>query len=97
MLDANASGIRDPLNRYTMTAAERRLFDANYRLNEARLTGNRPGSIGPNSADKYTKPKPLAPGELALLEKTLSDQIKAASRPGAPESVKRLARLLGLI
>lgn len=97
VLDANASGVRDPLNRYTMTAAERRLFDANYKLNEARLTGNRPGSIGANSADKYTKPRPLAPGELARLEKELQTQVRGAAKPDSPESVKRLARLLGLI
>ena len=97
VLDANASGVRDPLNRYTMTAAERRLFDANYRLNEARMTGNRPGSIGANSADKYTKPRPLAPGELAQLEKALQIQVRAAAKSDSPESIKRLARLLGLI
>jgi hypothetical protein len=97
VLDANASGVRDPLNRYTMTAAERRLFDANYRLNEARLTGNRPGSVGANSADKYTKPRPLAPGELARLEKELQTQVRGAAQAGSPESVKRLARLLGLL
>jgi len=97
VLDANASGVRDPLNRYTMTAAERRLFDANYRLNEARMTGNRPGTVGANSADKYTKPRPLAAGELARLEKALQVQVNAAAKPDTPESIKRLARLLGLI
>jgi len=97
VLDANASGVRDPLNRYTMTAAERRLFDANYRLNEARMTGNRPGTIGANSADKYTKPRPLAAGELARLEKALQAQVNAAAKSDSPESTKRLARLLGLM
>jgi hypothetical protein len=31
VLDANATGIRDPRNRYIMTAAERRLYDAEQR------------------------------------------------------------------
>lgn len=31
VLDANATGVRDPRNRYTMTAAERRLYDAETR------------------------------------------------------------------
>lgn len=97
VLDARASGVRDPLNRYTMTAAERRLYDANYRLNEARLTGNRPGSVGANSADKFTRPRPLAPGELARLERELQVQLNAAKAKDAPESLKRLAKLLGLI
>jgi hypothetical protein len=102
VLDANATGIRDPLNRYTMTAAERRLFDANYRLNEARLTGTWPRSIGGNSADKYTQPRPLTASDIATLEKDLANEIKklnavdARGKSTAPESVKRLARLLGL-
>ena len=91
---ARTSGVRDPLNRYTMTSAERRLFDAQYRLTEARATGNWPRSIGENSADTYTRPRPLEPGELATLETALNNEVAKLSN--APESVRRLAALLGL-
>jgi hypothetical protein len=94
VLDANATGVRDPLNRYTMTAAERRLFDANYRLNQARLTGKWPRSIGGNSADRYNTARDLTPADLATLEKALANEIKKLNT--APASVKRLARLLGI-
>lgn len=91
---ARATGVRDPLNRYTMTSAERRLYDAQYRLNEARATGMWPRSIGENSADRYSKPRVLAPGELATLERALGNEL--AKLPNASESVRRLASLLGL-
>src|SRR5699024_1408125 len=38
VLDARATGVRDPNNRYTMTAAERRLYDAKRRY-EVALSG----------------------------------------------------------
>lgn len=98
-----AAGVRDPLNRYTMTSAERRLYDAQYRLNEARATGMWPRSVGENSADRYTRPRVLAPGELATLEKALQNEIvRLHGDPlrgiaPAPDSVQRLARLLGIL
>lgn len=49
--DAAATGVRDPLNRATMTSAERRLYDASYRLQYARRNGVIPRSVGLNSAD----------------------------------------------
>ena len=91
---ARETGTRDPLNRYTMTAAERRLYDANYRLEYARKTGMRPQSIGPNSADKFGRPTALAPNELQLLEQQLAAEL--ARLKDAPGSVKSLAKLLGL-
>lgn len=51
---ARASGVRDPLNRATMTAQERRLFDAQYQLSYARKYGMLPRTIGQNSADAYS-------------------------------------------
>lgn len=51
VLAARSTGVRDPLDRATMTAAERRLFDASYRLQYARTYGSLPRSIGVNSAD----------------------------------------------
>jgi len=94
VLDANASGVRDPLNRYTMTAAERRLYDSQYRLNEARRTGNWPRSIGENTADKFSRPTPLAPGDLDTLQKAFQNEVDKLQF--ASLSVKRLAGLLGI-
>ncbi len=45
VIASRVSGIRDPLDRATMTAAERRLFDAQYRLEYARMTGRLPEQI----------------------------------------------------
>lgn len=93
VLKANLTGVRDPLNRYTMTAAERRLFDAKTRLDIGR-TGIYPRSIGKNTADKYVKPRAITPGELSTLETAFRNEV--AKVPAAPQSVKRLARLLGI-
>ena len=90
---ARASGVRDPLNRYTMISAERRLYDAKVRLDVGR-TGVWPQSVGQNSADKFVKPRTISPIELATLERALSNEV--AKLPNAPESVHRLAALLGL-
>lgn len=93
VLKANATGVRDPLNRYTMTAAERRLFDAKTRLDVGR-TGVWPQSIGQNTADKYRKPRAITPDELTTLERALQNETDKLF--GAPSSVQRLAALLGL-
>lgn len=58
--DAVATGQRDPLVRSTMTAAERRLYDAHYRLRYARMTGNVPRGIGMSSADVNASPIPAS-------------------------------------
>lgn len=94
VLKANADGVRDPLNRYTMTAAERRLYDSQYRLDEARRTGNWPRSVGANTADKYSRPTPLAPGDLRTLEKAYQNELDRL--PNASPSVQRLAAMLGI-
>jgi hypothetical protein len=93
VLDANASGVRDPLNRYTMTAAERRLFDAKTRLDVGR-TGIWPQSIGQNTADVNVRPRAITPGELNTLQTAYLNE--AAKVANGPDSVKRLAALLGL-
>jgi hypothetical protein len=99
---ARTSGVRDPLNRYTMTAAERRLFDAKTRLDIAR-TGIFPRSIGANSADLYSKPRAVTASELRMFQDDLRREVsKLTSNPvtgstGSPDSVILLARLLGLI
>lgn len=90
---ANRTGVRDPLNRYTMTAAERRLYDAKTRLDIAR-SGYRPQSIGLNTADKYSPLKPITPQALATYERALAAELHKL--PNQADSVRELARLLGL-
>lgn len=91
--EARRTGVRDPLNRYTMTAAERELYDADYRLKVAR-TGVYPKSIGENSADKYTKPRAITPTELAQIEQHYHRVL--SKLPNAQPSVRTLAGLLGI-
>ena len=93
VLEAQKTGVRDPLNRYTMTAAERRLYDAKVRLDIGR-TGIWPQSIGANSADKYRKPRPINPDELRILETSYYTEV--LKLPTAPDSVRTLAGLLGI-
>lgn len=94
--DAASTGQRDPLIRSTMTAAERRLYDAHYRLEYALRTGNVPRAIGQSSADIYAQAIPVTPQRMAELRKELQTQIALLNRSSTPESVRRLARLLGL-
>ena len=100
VLQANATGVRDPLNRYTMTAAERRLYDAKTRLDIGR-TGIWPQSVGANSADKYSPTRPITAGQLSTLQRELANQRKKLAaemnKPGGAPSLERLARALGLI
>jgi hypothetical protein len=49
--DAAVSGVRDPLNRSTMTAGEKRIFDSFTRAQDS-LTGVRARTIGANAADR---------------------------------------------
>jgi hypothetical protein len=95
--DAAASGQREVLNRATMTAAERRLYDANYRLQYARTTGNVPRGVGLSSADVYASPIPASAAKVAELERDLAREMRRLGERGTPESVRRLARALGLI
>lgn len=95
--DATRTGVRDPLNRSTMTAAERRLYDASYRLRYARTAGNVPRSIGPSTADRFASPIPATPERLAELERDLAREVAKLDDPRVPQSVLRVARALGLI
>lgn len=94
--DAASSGQRDPLARSTMTTAERRLYDAQYRLDYALRTGNIPRTIGPSSADIYAQPIVATPARIAELREELRVQVALLNRTSTPDSVRRLARLLGL-
>lgn len=75
--DAAASGVRDPLARTTMTAAERRLYDAWYQLEYARMNGVVPRSIGLTHADVASGSLgiPATASEMARLEAALQRQI----------------------
>jgi hypothetical protein len=95
--DAAQSGVRDPLNRSTMTAAERRLYDANYRLDYALRTGRIPQSIGANSARRGTVERVATPEDIAKYRREVALQLSEARDPKSPESLRRVARALGLI
>lgn len=85
VLQARATGVRDPLDRDTMTAAERRLFDANYRLEHAKRTGFVPPSItnprGLRGSDADTHSSfrglPATADEIARLESALHRELAA--------------------
>lgn len=95
--DAAQTGVRNPLNRSTMTAAERRLYDANYRLEYAIRTGRVPATVGGNTASRGTVEAIASPEEIAALRKRLDEQVATLSRGNTPESVRRVARVLGLL
>lgn len=92
VLRARATGVRDPLDRATMTAAERRLYDAWYRVEYARRTGYVPRSIGTSSADIYAVRQALTPD----IERRLREELEAqmANAASGPSSVRALRRLL---
>lgn len=95
--DAAATGERDVLRRSTMTAAERRLYDAHYRLQQALTTGTIPRSIGPSSADRYANAILATRERIAELQAELQRELNALGNRSTPESVRRLARALGLL
>jgi hypothetical protein len=98
---ARRTGVRDPLNRYTMTAAERRLYDAKVRLDAAER-GVYLNSVGPNSADKFNRPQKPTASQLDSLRRNYATQLERLRgntakgiRPAGP-SLQRLARALGI-
>lgn len=91
---ARASG-RDQLNRYTMTAAERRLYDAYWRADYIERTGNYPQTIGANSADRHTRARRATAQDRALVQAELAKQL--ANLTNQPRQVHELARRLGLV
>lgn len=96
VLEARRTGVRDPLDRATMTAQERRIFDAFYRLQYARKHGVLPRTVGMNSADVYAGGRGFAatPERLARLEMNLQAQLSRI-RPDQA-SMYRLVDALGL-
>lgn len=96
VLRARETGVRDPLDRATMTAQERRLFDAVYRREYARKYGYLPRTIGQNSADLYSGlvGAPATQQRIAMLDAQISGYLaKIGSRQ---TSLQRLADQLGL-
>lgn len=99
VLAARESGVRDPLDRVTMTADERRLFDSVYRREYARKHGYVPRSIGPNSADEISGARgiPLTDSKWDELDAAVQRQISRIDpkRPEGAEQMK-LVDALGL-
>jgi len=99
--DALTTGKRDPLNRSTMTAAERRLYDAHYRAKWAEA-GYRPNTVGANSADRGLGLKPITDRQAAAARNELVRQrsrafaVDESGRYIEPDQVRVLASLLGL-
>lgn len=100
--DAASTGIRDPLNRATMTAAERRLYDAHYRAQWAQA-GYRPNSVGANSADRGLGLRPITPIQASDARERLNAEVQrmtavdSSGRYILPDQVRELGHLLGLI
>jgi hypothetical protein len=99
VLAARDSGVRDPLDRATMTADEQRLFDAVYRREYARVNGYVPRSIGLNSADEISGARgiPLTPSRWDQLDEAVQRQIGRIdlTRPEGGDLLK-LTDALGL-
>lgn len=81
---ARLTGRRERLNRYTMTAAERRIYDA-FSMRATILEGRNPWRTG----------APLTAADLDLAERVLAKQL--ADLVNQPAQVHELARILGLI
>ena len=80
---ARMSGVRDSLNRYTMTAAERRLYDADLMMQTVR-SGRNP----------WLKRQPLTAADRELADQIMARQLN--DLVNQPKSVNELARRLGL-
>jgi hypothetical protein len=90
--DALISGQRDPLNRSTMTAGERRIFDDFYSAEQA-ILGRRARTIGANSADRGIVFSGISEEEADVLRMTFIRRIDRVRRNGTAQE-KRLAERL---
>mgnify|MGYP003397248831 FL=1 len=100
VLTARRTGVRDPLDTATMTAQERRLYDAWYKLNFAETRGaiarSTTGRL--SSSDVFALERAATPADVSRLRQELEDEFArqfGSSTP--PASVVELAGLLGLI
>lgn len=96
VLAARRTGVRDPLDPATMTAAERRIYDDFYRLGYAQKHGHVPRSVGINSADfaANSSGAVATKTKLAELEANLSRRISRVKPTDA--SQMKLLQELGL-
>jgi hypothetical protein len=92
VVDARTSGVRDPLNRATMTAGERRIYDDFYRA-EASLRGLRPRTIGANSADAGIRFDLIDPEKADAIQAAFIRRIDRVRKNGTA-SERRLAGIL---
>ncbi len=92
VVDARTSGVRDPLNRATMTAGERRIYDDFYRAEHA-LRGVRPRTIGSNSADRGVVLDFIDQEQADRVRMSFIRRVDRARSTGTP-SERRLAELL---
>jgi hypothetical protein len=90
--DALVSGQRDPLNRSTITAAERRIYDDYYRAEQALLL-RRARTIGGNSADRGQVFTSISDEDADILRAGFIRRIDRVRRNGTDQE-KRLAELL---
>ena len=88
------TGTRNPLNPDTMTSAERRLYQAWYRLDYMRKTGFQPRGLGTSSADKSGFLLPATRDDIAAAEDALDRLSNHALTQRASQSLARLAQLL---
>lgn len=92
VVDARTTGLRDPLNRATMTAGERRINDAYVRAEDA-LRGVRRRTIAANSADRGITFDALDPDRADAVRMSFIRIVDKARERGT-SSEKRLAELL---
>jgi hypothetical protein len=86
---AVASGVRDPLEPATQTAAERRLHTA-VLMKQAVDRGSNPFAAN-------TARNPLTPQVRSLVDRTYQRQLEQVKRKESPEQLRVLARLLGIL
>jgi len=90
--DAVSTGQRDPLNRATMTAGERRIYDDFYRAEQALLM-RRARTIGANTADRGIVFSAITAEEADVLAMTFIRRIDRVRRNGTPQERRMAERL----
>lgn len=90
--DAVVSGEREPLNRSTMTAGERRIYDDYFRAEQA-LLARSARTIGGNSADRGTIFDSITTDQADALAMTFIRRIDRVRRNGTAQD-KRMAERL---
>lgn len=100
VLAARTAGVRDPLDRATMTAAERRLYDSWYRVQYIQSTGRVSASIGASSTSATTIERVASAADVAFYRQALETELRALQQvagTNAAQSRLRLAQALNLL